>query len=42
MYDSEQKLKRHIYYDDEHGIVGEFIYNEFDGQFIWITLTKIY
>lgn len=39
--DSEQKLKKHIYYDSNADVVADFIYSDYDQQFVWITLRKM-
>ncbi|ABR49998.1 peptidase M56, BlaR1 [Alkaliphilus metalliredigens QYMF] len=39
--DGEQRLMKHIYYDREMEVVAEFIYSNYDNQFVWITLRKI-
>ena len=39
--DREQRLRKHIYFDHEIGVVAEFIYSEYDGEFVWIVLRKI-
>jgi hypothetical protein len=36
--DREQHLLKHVYKDDVNGIVAEFIYSSYDGQFVWMTL----
>lgn len=39
--DGEQRLLKHIYKDTPNGIVAEFVYSGYDGQFVWITLRNI-
>jgi len=34
-------LWKHVYYDGETDIVAEFIYSEYDEQFVWIILRKV-
>lgn len=36
--DREQHLLKHVYIDDVNGLVAEFIYSSYDGQFVWMTL----
>lgn len=39
--DNEQRLMKHIYKDNQIGVVAEFIYSDYDRQFVWITLRSI-
>ncbi|OGO79333.1 MAG: hypothetical protein A2Y23_00920 [Clostridiales bacterium GWB2_37_7] len=39
--DNGQRLMKHIYKDSQIGVVAEFIYSDYDRQFVWITLRSI-
>lgn len=41
MEDSEQRLRKHVYYDHTTGIMAEFIYAQHDGTFLWFTLRQL-
>ena len=38
VYDREQHLSQHTYFDKENGIKAEFIYSDFDGSLVWLVI----
>ena len=39
VYDWEQHLSQHIYFDQENGSKTEFVYSDFDGSLIWLVIS---
>lgn len=41
MEDSEQRLRKHVYFDHRVGVMAEFTYAEYDGTFLWVVLREL-
>jgi len=39
--DSEQKLRKHVYYDSNTGVMAEFVYAKQTNDFAWLVVRKI-